>query len=130
MVSGVLEYRFIPAIGHSIRIYFWAFSLWAEALAVLPQMILLGRSERVEALTREHLFFMSIYRLLYLFNWVYQLINHFKLEYKVIIITGIVQTVIYADYIWVYCRAKVTGQDLNLPRLEYIPLSLPLLVSY
>jgi ER lumen protein retaining receptor len=116
IITGGLEYRSTRTLGHSIQIYFWAFSLWAEALAVLPQMILLGRSERVEGLIREHLFFMSIYRILYLFNWFYQFIHNRGPKYHVIYVASVLQTVIYADYIYVYCRAKVKGQELDLPR--------------
>jgi ER lumen protein retaining receptor len=116
--TGVSDYRssVIPSVGHAIVMYFWAFSLWAEALAVLPQMILLGRGGRVDALNREHLFFMSIYRLLYLLNWVYQIVKSRGQRYPVLYITGVLQTAIYADFIWVYCRAKVKGEEFELPR--------------
>jgi ER lumen protein retaining receptor len=96
-------------------VYLWAFSLWTEALAVLPQIFLLVRSRRVDVLTLDSLFFMSIYRLFYLLNWVYQLISGVGPRTPVIYVTGVLQTAIYADYIFFYVRTKIGGENPGLP---------------
>jgi len=92
-----------------------AFSLWVEAFAIIPQLILLNRSKKVDVLNRDYIFFLSIYRLFYLLNWIYKAVTESGRTPMVVWTTGIIQTIIYSDFIWVYIKMKVTGGDFDLP---------------
>jgi len=101
-----------------IRNFGWfmmAYSLWVESFAIVPQLILLGRSRKLVVMTRDCIFFMSVYRLFYIMNWVYKLATDTGRTQHVLWITGILQTVIYSDFIYVYLRTKVTGAEFELP---------------
>jgi len=50
----------------------WAFSLYLEAVAVLPQLFMLQKQGGSENLTSHYIFLLGMYRLLYLFNWIYR----------------------------------------------------------
>lgn len=49
---------------------FWTFSIYLEAVAILPQLIVLQRYSVVENLTGHYIFFLGAYRGLYILNWV------------------------------------------------------------
>lgn len=48
----------------------WTFSIYLEAVAILPQLIVLQRYSVVENLTGHYVFFLGAYRGLYILNWV------------------------------------------------------------
>nr|KAJ0228150.1 hypothetical protein LSAT_V11C100044030 [Lactuca sativa] len=48
----------------------WAFSIYLEAVAILPQLVLLQRSGNVDNLTGQYVFFLGAYRALYILNWI------------------------------------------------------------
>ena len=95
--------------------FMFSYSLWVECFAIVPQLILLGRSKKLDVLNREYIFFLSIYRLFYLLNWIYKLATDTGKTPHVVWITGILQTVIYSDFIVVYLKMKVTGSEFDLP---------------
>ena len=92
-----------------------SYSLWVESFAIVPQLVLLGRSKKLDVLNREYIFFLSIYRLFYLLNWIYKLATDTGKTAHVVWITGILQTLIYSDFIYVYLKTKVTGSEFSLP---------------
>lgn len=51
---------------------FWEFSIYLEALAIVPQLIILQRYREVENLTGHYVFFLGAYRVLYILNWIYR----------------------------------------------------------
>ena len=79
----------------------WAFSIWLESVAILPQLFLLQRTGEAETITTHYLFALGIYRALYIPNWVYRYITvkHFD---PISVVAGIVQTILYSDFFWVY----------------------------
>ena len=50
----------------------WTFSIYLEAVAILPQLVLLQRTKNVDTLTGNYVFLLSGYRALYLLNWIYR----------------------------------------------------------
>ncbi|KAH9784829.1 ER lumen protein-retaining receptor B [Citrus sinensis] len=50
----------------------WTFSLYLEAVAILPQLVLLQRTRNIDNLTGQYVFFLGAYRGLYILNWVYR----------------------------------------------------------
>lgn len=47
----------------------WSFSIWLEALAILPQLSMVTRLKDVENITAHYVLFMGFYRILYIFHW-------------------------------------------------------------
>merc|ERR1712071_203512 len=88
----------------------WTFSIYLEAIAILPQLIVLQRYRDVENLTGNYIFFMGAYRGLYILNWIYR--SYFEPHYKhhlVVYFCGVVQTLLYADFFYYYVKAKAKG---------------------
>ncbi|XP_022967323.1 ER lumen protein-retaining receptor-like isoform X1 [Cucurbita maxima] len=50
----------------------WAFSLYLEAVAILPQLVLLQRTKNIDNLTGQYVFLLGVYRALYIVNWIYR----------------------------------------------------------
>ncbi|RZB52323.1 ER lumen protein-retaining receptor B [Glycine soja] len=50
----------------------WTFSLYLEAVAILPQLVLLQRTRNIDNLTGQYVFLLGAYRALYILNWIYR----------------------------------------------------------
>ncbi len=82
---------------------FWVFSIYLEALAIVPQLIILQRYREVENLTAHYVFLLGIYRALYIVNWVYR--SYTEVFYRhnwVVYVCGFVQTCLYIDFFYYY----------------------------
>lgn len=81
----------------------WSFSIWLESVAILPQLFLLQRTGEAETITTHYLFALGVYRALYIPNWIYRYLTEVPRFWDPIaIVAGIVQTVLYSDFFWVY----------------------------
>ena len=97
----------------------WTFSIYLEAIAILPQLIVLQRYREVENLTGNYIFFMGSYRALYILNWIYR--AHTEHDYKhhwVVYFCGVMQTLLYADFFYYYLKAKSSGGRFTLPTAQ------------
>lgn len=95
---------------------FWLFSIYLEALAIVPQLITLQRYREVENLTGHYVFFLGGYRALYILNWVYR--SYHEAYYKhnwIVYCCGIVQTLLYVDFFYYYVLSKYRGGKFSLP---------------
>ncbi|KAK5951108.1 endoplasmic reticulum retention protein [Knufia fluminis] len=93
----------------------WAFSLWLESVAILPQLFMLQRTGEAETITTHYLAALGIYRTLYIPNWIYRYFTekgHFD---TIPVLAGIVQTVLYSDFFWVYYTKVLQGKSFKLP---------------
>ena len=71
----------------------WTFSIFLEALAIVPQLFVLQRYREVENLTGHYVFFLGAYRGLYILNWVYR--SYYEQFYRhnwLVYVSGAVQT--------------------------------------
>lgn len=50
----------------------WAFSIWLESVAILPQLFMLQRTGEAETFTTHYLAALGLYRGLYIPNWMYR----------------------------------------------------------
>lgn len=50
----------------------WAFSIYLEAVAILPQLFVLQRTGSAETITTHYLFALGLYRAFYIPNWIYR----------------------------------------------------------
>ncbi|KAI0161521.1 putative HDEL sequence binding protein [Xylariaceae sp. FL1272] len=94
----------------------WAFSIWLESVAILPQLFMLQRTGEAETITTHYLFALGLYRALYIPNWLWRYL--FEPKHKadwIAIVAGIVQTVLYSDFFWIYYTKVMKGKKFKLP---------------
>jgi len=95
----------------------WTFSIYLEAVAIVPQLILLQRYGEVENLTSNYVVLLGFYRLFYIINWVYR--AYTEKSYHTIwfmFISGMVQTALYVDFFYYYAMSKYQGKKMSLPK--------------
>jgi ER lumen protein retaining receptor len=81
----------------------WAFSIWLESVAILPQLFMLQRTGEAETITTHYLFALGAYRALYIPNWLYRWLFDVKTFHDPIaVVAGIIQTVLYSDFFYIY----------------------------
>lgn len=91
----------------------WSFSLWLESVAILPQLYMLQRQGQGDLLTVHYIFALGCYRALYIPNWIYRYATESKFDY-VSILTGIIQTLIYSDFFYIYYDKVI--KSIKLPQ--------------
>lgn len=91
----------------------WAFSIYLEAVAILPQLFLLQKQGEVENLTSHFVAALGAYRGCYLINWVYRYMTEPDYMQRIVWFAGIVQTGLYCDFFYHYYQSKRGG--LNRP---------------
>eukprot|EP00457_Paulinella_chromatophora_P011741 gb/GEZN01011899.1/.p1 GENE.gb/GEZN01011899.1/~~gb/GEZN01011899.1/.p1 ORF type:complete len:244 (+),score=27.61 gb/GEZN01011899.1/:64-732(+) len=99
----------------------WTFSIYLEAVAILPQLIVVHACAKdtqgfVENLTSHYVFSLGSYRALYIINWIYRYYTEPYFSQWIVWIAGAVQTAFYIDFFYFYITAQVTGkQHMSLP---------------
>jgi len=99
----------------TFREVMWTFSLWLEAVAIIPQLVLLQRTRNVDNLTGNYVFFLGAYRGFYLINWIYRFLTENHYRQWITWIAGIVQTALYADFFYYYFKSWKNNEKLKLP---------------
>ncbi len=89
----------------------WAFSIYLEAIAILPQLIMLPRDGVVENITSWYMISLGAYRALYVLNWIYRWFHEPGYSAWIAWISGIIQTVAYADFFYYFFQAKYNGKS-------------------
>jgi len=116
------EFLIVPAAGlaclvnHNFEVMeiLWTFSIYLEAVAILPQLFMISKTGEAETITSHYLFAQGSYRALYLANWVYR--YHYENHLDLIaIVAGVVQTILYCDFFYLYITKVVKGQKIVLP---------------
>ncbi|TWW81794.1 ER lumen protein-retaining receptor 2 ERD2-like protein 1 [Takifugu flavidus] len=100
----------------------WTFSIYLESVAILPQLFMISKTGEAETITTHYLFFLGLYRALYLINWVWRF--YFEGFFDMIaIVAGVVQTILYCDFFYLYVT-KDTGLPISVLRLLVPPVRL------
>lgn len=79
----------------------WTFSIYLEAVAILPQLFMITRTGEAETITSHYLFFLGLYRGFYILNWIYRYYTEGFHEF-IVVFAGIIQTVLYCDFFYLY----------------------------
>ncbi|EGS22900.1 uncharacterized protein CTHT_0013770 [Thermochaetoides thermophila DSM 1495] len=119
-VEFLLGFAFILAILFPVQYTFleiaWAFSIWLESVAILPQLFMLQRTGEAEAITAHYLFALGTYRALYIPNWIYRYYTEGPRKVDTIaVVAGVLQTLLYSDFFWIYYTKVVRGEKFKLP---------------
>jgi ER lumen protein retaining receptor len=91
---------------------FWTFSIELESICVLPQLQLLRQTSVPTVLDSYYLVMLGSYRFFYILNWIVRAASTEHYWEPVAFIFGVVQTVLYIDFAWVYYsrqRVKLRG---------------------
>ncbi|KRX85670.1 ER lumen protein retaining receptor, partial [Trichinella sp. T6] len=104
-----IEFLLIPSlllallINHQFSVIevLWAFSIYLESVAILPQLFMLSKTGEAETITSHYLFALGLYRALYILNWIYRYVNE-NFSDAIAIVSGCVQTILYADFFYLY----------------------------
>lgn len=104
----------IPHAFNTVEIL-WTFSIYLEAVAILPQLVLLQRSRNVDNLTGNYVFLLGAYRALYILNWVYRFFMENHKVHWIPWLSGLVQTALYADFFYYYIKSWKNRELLKLP---------------
>ncbi|XP_047977723.1 ER lumen protein-retaining receptor isoform X1 [Salvia hispanica] len=99
----------------SFKEVMWAFSLYLEAVAILPQLVLLQRTRNIDNLTGQYVFLLGAYRAFYILNWIYRFFTEPHYVHWIIWISGLVQTLLYADFFYYYFQSWKNNVKLELP---------------
>ncbi|KAL6511241.1 ER lumen protein-retaining receptor A [Orobanche minor] len=99
----------------SFQEIFWAFSIYLEAVAILPQLVLLQRSGNVDNLTGQYVIFLGAYRAFYILNWIYRYFTEDHFTRWISCVSGLVQTALYADFFYYYFISWKNNVKLKLP---------------
>lgn len=105
---------------YSVSEILWTFSIYLEAVAIVPQLIVVHKYAKaqdgaVENLTSTYVACLGGYRALYLVNWVWRFATEKHYWNPIVWVAGIVQTVIYADFLYYFVTAHVAGKNVTLP---------------
>ena len=84
----------------------WAFSIYLEAVAILPQLFLLQKQGGAENLTSHYIALLGLYRLFYILNWIYRYYTETNYMQMIVWISGTVQTALYLDFFYTYTKSK------------------------
>lgn len=117
-----IEFLLIPAailalvLNHDFEVMeiLWTFSIYLESVAILPQLFMVSKTGEAESITSHYLFALGAYRGLYILNWFYRYYNEGFYD-LIAIIAGVVQTVLYCDFFYLYITKVLKGQKFSLP---------------
>ncbi|XP_018616907.1 ER lumen protein-retaining receptor 3 [Scleropages formosus] len=93
----------------------WTFSIYLESVAILPQLFMITKTGEAESITTHYLFFLGLYRALYLANWVWRYHTEGFFD-QIAVVSGVVQTIFYCDFFYLYVTKVLKGNSkLTLP---------------
>lgn len=99
----------------TFREVMWTFSIYLEAVAILPQLVLLQRTRNIDNLTGQYVFLLGAYRALYILNWIYRYFTEEHYVHWITWIAGFIQTLLYADFFYYYFQSWRNNVKLELP---------------
>ncbi|KAL4458742.1 hypothetical protein ABPG75_013607 [Micractinium tetrahymenae] len=93
----------------------WTFSIYLEAVAILPQLVLMQRTQNIDNLTANYVALLGAYRGLYILNWIFRYFHERHYRQWIVWISGVVQTGLYLDFFYYYYLAWKSNKRLQLP---------------
>ncbi|KAM1032984.1 hypothetical protein TB2_036035 [Malus domestica] len=115
LIAGCLMLALLVNEKFTFQEVLWAFSIYLEAVSMIPQLILLQRSGNVDNLTGQYVFLLGAYRALYILNWIYRYFTEPHFSRWIACVAGLVQTALYADFFYYYFISWKNNAKLQLP---------------
>jgi hypothetical protein len=87
--------------------FLWTFSIYLEAVAVVPQLIVFQKYQDIDLSLRNYIFSLGAYRALYILNWIYRALfePHYR-HHWVVYFCGVMQVALYVDFGFFYVLHK------------------------
>lgn len=114
LLGGALFMSLILHHKFTVLELMWSFSVWLECVAILPQLFMLSKSGKAQSLTIHYIFALGVYRFLYIFNWIWRYYSEGKWD-RIAVLAGIIQTLLYSDFFYIYYRKVIRGGPFELP---------------
>lgn len=118
-----VEFLLVPVIGLSFLENYaftpleilWTFSIFLESVAIMPQLFMVTKTGEAESITTHYLFFLGLYRALYIANWVWRYHTEGFFD-QIAVVSGVVQTIFYCDFFYLYVTRVLRGKGkMSLP---------------
>ena len=81
----------------------WSFSLWLEAVAIMPQINILTKYGGAEAFTLHYIAALGSYRFFYILFWAYRYITEGSVCWTSVF-AGVLQVALYVDFFVLYLK--------------------------
>ncbi|KTG07171.1 hypothetical protein cypCar_00025168 [Cyprinus carpio] len=78
------------------------------------ELFMISKTGEAETITTHYLFCLGVYRALYLFNWIWRFYSEGFFD-MIAIVAGVVQTILYCDFFYLYITKVLKGKKLSLP---------------
>ena len=92
--------------------WFWSFSIWLEAIAFVPQIVMLHKMRVVENLTSHYVAALGLYRFFYILNWIYRYqVEGFFCWTQTL--AALLQTGLYIDFLYYYFKSVKEGKPVR-----------------
>ena len=72
LLPAALVLTLVVHSGNSAWEFCWSYSLWLEAIAFVPQIVMLNKIRIIENLTSHYMAMIGVSRFFYILNWVYR----------------------------------------------------------
>jgi ER lumen protein retaining receptor len=100
-----IEFLLIPStilaliINHEFDVLeiLWTFSIYLESVAILPQLFMISSSKEIKYVMKFYLAFLTSYRALYVFNWIYRYYDESFLDF-ISFVCGTIQVFVYLEF--------------------------------
>ena len=102
--------------------FVWSFSLWLEAIAFIPQIVMLNKIRLIENITSHYVATLGLYRFFYILNWYafrlilicYRVYRYFVDDFYcwTQIVSGVLQTALYVDFLYYYAISLKEGKTI------------------
>lgn len=115
LLPAALVMTLIINSGWSSWEFMWSYSLWLEAVAFIPQIVMLNKIRIIENITSNYVATLGLYRFFYILNWIYRYyVDDFYCWTQ--ILSGVLQTGLYVDFLYYYYVSVREGKPvIELP---------------
>lgn len=119
MIMAIIAH---PSTRHNIILrVLWAFCVYLEAVAVLPQLRMMQRAKVVEKFTAHYVFALGLSRFISCAHWILQIVEGDKYLWQalgsglwpvMVLVSEVVQTFILADFCYYYVKSFAEGRGI------------------
>ncbi|KAG0057494.1 endoplasmic reticulum retention protein [Gryganskiella cystojenkinii] len=115
VIGGAAVLAIVANYAFTFQEILWTFSVYLEAVAILPQLFMLTKTGEAEVITTHYLFALGAYRALYLVNWIYRYATEGYVDW-IVWVAGTIQTGLYCDFFFIYFTKVLKGAKFELPQ--------------
>jgi ER lumen protein retaining receptor len=103
----------------------WTFSICLEPFAMVPQLHMFWNNRMIQSDVRMAIFAKGIYRLFYIFNWIYRSVQESNYRHHVLVYAaGGLQVLFYSDFFLYHIRYVFGWMDVRLLRIGTVSVVL------